>query len=749
MTTQSTSRIGILTSGGDAQGMNAAVRAVVRTALDRGVEVYAIFEGYEGLVQGSDFIRPMDWDSVGGIIHRGGTIIGTARSEAFRTRAGRLQAARNLIERDIDSLVIIGGDGSLTGANIFRQEWSELIAELVEKSEITLEKAQAHPHLRIVGLVGSIDNDMFGTDMTIGADSALHRITEAIDAISSTAASHQRTFVVKVMGRNCGYLALMGGLATGADWVLIPENPPAVDNWREVMCARLKAGRQAGRRDSIVVIAEGARDRYGNYIGSTEVANTLEKTLGEEVRVTVLGHVQRGGAPSAFDRNLGTLLGHAAVETLLSVDPLSEPQLIGLRGNRITHSPLMECVEKTHAVAEAIQNHDYETAMNLRGTSFIEAFQTLLTMLRVLPHPPQEGQRRLRLAVIHAGAPAPGMNAAVRAAVRIGIDRGHIMLGVRNGFPGLAEGAIQEMDWMSVNGWASRGGCELGTSRRVPSGADFYAIARAIEDHQIEGILMIGGWAGYETAYQILTLRDNYPAFNIPIVCLPASINNNLPGSDLSIGADTALNNIVEAVDKIKDSAVALRRVFVVEVMGRHCGYLALMSGLSTGAERVYLHEEGVTLKDLQADVEALNYGFEHGKRLGLMIRNENANDVYDTPFMCKLFEEEGRELYDVRQSILGHLQQGGNPSPFDRIQATRLATRSINYLIEQVESGSGQSAFIGLQGKEIKFHNLEDFPRMVDLKFQRPKQQWWMDLRPIARLLAQPGPKNQFETRQ
>jgi len=197
MTTQSTSRIGILTSGGDAQGMNAAVRAVVRTALDRGVEVYAIFEGYEGLVQGSDFIRPMDWDSVGGIIHRGGTIIGTARSEAFRTRAGRLQAAHNLIERDIDSLVIIGGDGSLTGANIFRQEWSGLIAELVEKGEITPEKAQAHPHLRIVGLVGSIDNDMFGTDMTIGADSALHRITEAIDAISSTAASHQRTLSLK------------------------------------------------------------------------------------------------------------------------------------------------------------------------------------------------------------------------------------------------------------------------------------------------------------------------------------------------------------------------------------------------------------------------------------------------------------------------------------------------------------------------------------------------------------------------
>jgi 6-phosphofructokinase 1 len=742
LTTSPTSRIGILTSGGDAQGMNAAVRAVVRTALERGIEVYAIYEGYEGMVQGGDLIRAMDWDSVGGIINRGGTIIGTARCDAFRTRDGRRQAALHLLAFGIDALVIVGGDGSLTGANIFRQEWPELLADLVKSGEISEQTAQTHPNLRIVGLVGSIDNDMFGTDMTIGADSALHRISEAVDAISSTAASHQRTFVVKVMGRNCGYLALMGGLATGADWILIPENPPDVPNWRDVMCERLKAGRRAGRRDTIVVIAEGARDREGNYIGSTDVAQTLEECMGEEVRVTVLGHVQRGGAPSAFDRNLGTLLGHAAVDTLLSAQADQEPQIIGLRGNRITHSPLMDAVEKTRAVARAIEAHNYEEAMSLRGGSFNEAFETMLTLLRVLPHPPQPGQRRLRLAIIHAGAPAPGMNAAVRAAVRIGADKGHIILGVRNGYPGLIDNDIKEMDWMSVNGWASRGGCELGTSRHVPSGADFYGLARAIEKHEIQGILMIGGWAGYETAHQMLKMRENYPAFNIPIVCLPATINNNLPGSELSIGADSALNNIAEVVDKIKDSAVALRRVFVVEVMGRHCGYLALMSGMATGAERVYLHEEGVTLADLKADVESLNYGFLHGKRLGLMIRNEYANDVYDTPFMCKVFEEEGQDLFDVRQTILGHMQQGGNPSPFDRIQATRLATRCINYLIEQAESGSMQSAFIGLQGKDLRFHNLEDFPRMVDMKHQRPKEQWWMEIRPIARLLSQPGPR-------
>jgi len=746
MSSNQNQRIGILTSGGDAQGMNSAVRSVVRTSLDLGVDVYAIYEGYQGMVDGDEGIKKMTWDSVGGIMNQGGTIIGTARCKAFRTREGRRLAAKNLLDNGIDSLVVIGGDGSLTGAHIFQQEWPELLKEIVEAGIISKDLADLHPELRITGLVGSIDNDMFGTDMTIGADSALHRITEAIDAISSTAASHQRTFVVKVMGRNCGYLALMGGLATGADWVLIPENPPDVENWREFMCQRLKTGRAAGRRDTIVVIAEGARDRDGNYIGSSDVAKVLEDAMGEEVRITVLGHVQRGGSPSAFDRNLGTLLGHAAVITLLNYEPGSEPQLIGMRGNRITHMPLIDCVEKTRAVADAIQSHDYETAMQLRGGSFKEAYDTLRTMLRALPHPAKPGQERYRLAIMHAGAPSPGMNAAVRAVVRIGMDKGHIMLGIKNGFPGFAKGNIEEFEWMSVNGWAHRGGCELGTNRAEPSGSDFYAIARSIEENRIDGLIVIGGWAGYNAAFKLLNARNNYPAFRIPIICFPATINNNLPGSELSVGADTALNNIVECVDKIKDSAVALRRCFVVEVMGRNCGYLALMGGLATGAERVYINEEGVTLNDLQEDVHKLIYGFQHGKRLGLMIRNENANKIYDTPFMCALFEEEGTDLFDVRQSILGHLQQGGRPSPFDRIQATRLATRSIDFLIDQVESGSGKCAFIGLQGHDIKIFNLEDFDRMSDMDKQRPKEQWWMDLRPIARVLAQPGPRSIME---
>ncbi len=733
-------RIGVLTSGGDAQGMNAAVRAVVRTALSHGAEVYAIYEGYQGMVDGGECIRRMTWDSVGGILQQGGTVIGSARCEAFETREGRIRAALHLVGRGIDRLVVIGGDGSLTGADIFRREWSGLLADLVKQGWISQEVADRHQHLFIVGLVGSIDNDMMGTDITIGADSALHRIVEAIDAISSTAASHHRTFVVEVMGRHCGYLALMGGLAAGANWVLIPESPPDIDDWEDKMCQVLQAGRNAGRRHSIVVVAEGAQDRHGRPITSNYVKEVLEQKLGQDTRVTVLGHVQRGGAPSAFDRNLGTWLGYAAVQELLNATPDKEPVLIGIRDNRITRTPLMQCVEQTRSVANALKDQDFERALELRGRGFREAFRILRTLVRALPHEAPPNQKSLRLAVLNSGGAAPGMNTAVRAAVRLALDRGWKVLGVQNGFQGLIEGEITEMGWMSVTGWAGRGGAELGTNTYIPSGSDFYAIARCIEEHQINALLVIGGWSGYEGAYRLYTERDHYPSFNIPILCLPTTIDNNLPGTELSVGADTALNSIVEAVDKIKQSAVASRRCFVVEVMGRYCGYLALMSGLATGAERVYLHENGITLRDLLNDLANLTAGFKSGKRVGLLIRNERANDVYTTSFITALLEQEGGDLFQVRQAILGHLQQGGNPSPFDRILATRLAARCVDYLAEQYETTPPIAVFIGLEGGQIRFHNLEDMPKMIDGTYGRPKQQWWMQLCPIASVMAQPG---------
>lgn len=732
-------RLAVLTSGGDSAGMNPAVRAVVRTGADLGMEVFAVDEGLQGLVDGGELIRRATSADVGGILHQGGTVLGTARSEAFRTRDGRRRAARNLIERGIDALVVIGGDGSLTGANVFREEWSGLLDELIERDEIEREQADGHRRLSLVGMVGSIDNDMFGTDMTIGADTALHRITEAVDAIHSTASSHQRSFVIEVMGRHCGYLALMGALATGANFVLIPESPPDSDEWAESMTRVLEAGRAIGRRSNIVIVAEGAQDMHGNPITAEQVKTLLEDMSGEDTRVTSLGHVQRGGSPSAFDRFLGTVLGYAAVHHI-AAHPDGEPQVVGIRGHQIVTSPLMESVAKTKSVADVIADHEYESAMELRGGSFRDSFQVLRTMVRARPHDPVPGQRRLRLAVLHGGGPAPGMNTAVRVAVRAGMDMGHTVLGVTRGFRGLGRGDVAEMDWMSVSSWVGRGGAELGTSRSVATPEMLADVADQIEAHAIDGLLMIGGWAGYRSARRMQELAAVESALGVPIVCLPASINNDLPATELSIGADTALNSIVRDVDKIKQSAVASRRSFVVEVMGHDCGYLALLSGLSTGAERVYLPEEPIALRNLADDLRHLKQGFERGKRLGLVIRSERVDDVYTTEFIRSLFQRESEGLFDVRAAILGHVQQGGDPSPFDRIQATRLAWESVRHLVEQATSDDPTGAMVGFQRGKIRFTPLERFPDLVDGAAQRPSEQGWMRLQPVAEVMSRVG---------
>ncbi|XCB30493.1 6-phosphofructokinase [Arcanobacterium hippocoleae] len=378
-TPNNTVKIGVLTSGGDAQGMNAALRAAVRTALHEGAVPYAICEGWKGAVEGGELIQKLEWGDVSGILNRGGTAIGTARCDEFRERSGIKRAVKNLVEKGIDRLVIIGGDGTLTGADELRALWPELLAELVAEGEISAELGEVHQKLYLAGVVGSIDNDLVGTDMTVGTDSALHRIIEAIDAIASTAASHQRTFIIEVMGRNCGYLALMSAIAGGCDYVFIPEMPPT-ENWGREMCEKLRTGRKNGRRDSLVIVAEGAIDRQGNPITTQMVKEILESELNEDVRVTALGHVQRGGTPSAYDRWMPTLLGYTAAWELIHADEFVQPMIIGTRSNRLTRLPMMETIAATREVKKYLKSGDWDSAVAARGSGYaemIDLFETI------------------------------------------------------------------------------------------------------------------------------------------------------------------------------------------------------------------------------------------------------------------------------------------------------------------------------------------------------------------------------------
>jgi 6-phosphofructokinase 1 len=740
-TTERRKALAVLTSGGDSQGMNATVRAVVRTAIARGADAYAVYEGLQGLVDGGDRIRKFGWDSVSSIMNLGGTVIGTARSADFRERQGRLRAARNLVERGIDRLVVIGGDGSLTGTDIFRSEWSGLLAELVEVGEITAEQAAAHEHLIIAGAVGSIDNDMVGTDKTIGADSAMHRIIEAIDALASTAASHQRSFVVEVMGRHCGYLTVMCAIAGGADYILIPEVRPGPE-WQDDLIARLSAGRAAGRRDNLVLVAEGCADQSGAPITSQMVADLITERAGEDTRVTILGHVQRGGTPSAYDRWMPTLMGHAAANEVLDAGPEHVSQLIGIRNNRVSRMPLMEAVEKTRAIPGLIEAGDYKAAMAARGSSFTEMVRVFEGIAQPEPMFPGQGTR---IAIMHAGGLAPGMNAAVRAAVRFGVSRGHEMAGIHGGFPGLLNDDVEDLSWGAVEGLAGFGGAYLGTSRSTPATEDYALVGEAIQRNRIDGLLIIAGHRAYEAVWRLRAHRADHPGLQVPLICMPTSIDNNLPGWEMSIGADSALNVVVSAIDAIKQSASASHRAFVVETMGRKCGFLAAMGALSTGAEEVYLNEDPPTLKRLNRDVAEMVESFRSGRSFHLAVRNEQASVGYTTEFLRQLFTEESQGLFDVRTMVLGHLQQGAHPTAYDRAHAAALAAHCIDWLTGRMLAGRSDWHYAALRDGTPGTRRIVELAEVYDMDNRRPKVQWWMSLLEVmAELSRRPADVSQ-----
>ncbi|XP_018553775.1 ATP-dependent 6-phosphofructokinase, platelet type isoform X3 [Lates calcarifer] len=737
--------IAVLTSGGDAQGMNAAVRAVVRMGLYVGAKVYFIHEGYQGMVDGGENIREATWESVSSMLQVGGTVIGSARCKEFRTHEGRLKAAHNLVQRGITNLCVIGGDGSLTGANLFREEWSGLLGELVDQGLIEADAVQKYSALHIVGMVGSIDNDFCGTDMTIGTDSALHRIIEVVDAIMTTAQSHQRTFVLEVMGRHCGYLALVSALACGADWVLIPEMPPE-DGWEEKMCQKLSATRSRGTRLNIIIVAEGALDRHGKSITSSFVKDLVVKCLGFDTRVTILGHVQRGGTPSAFDRILASRMGVEAVLALLETTANTPACVVSLCGNQSVRLPLMECVQMTQEVQKAMDEKRFEEAVKLRGRSFENNLKTY----KLLAHRKPESElptSNFNVAVLNVGAPAAGMNAAVRSAVRVGISEGHKMFAVSDGFEGFYKGQIKEIKWADVGGWTGQGGSLLGTKRTLPA-KHVDKIAEQMRKHNINALLVIGGFEAFESLLQLYEARATYEEFCIPMCMLPATISNNVPGTDLSIGADTALNAIVETCDRIKQSASGTkRRVFIIETMGGYCGYLASVGGLAAGADAAYIYEEPFDIRDLQANVEHLTEKMKTSIQRGLVLRNENSNENYTTDFIYQLYSEEGRGVFDCRKNVLGHMQQGGAPSPFDRNFGTKISAKAMQWiskkLVETFRQGrvfantEDSCCLLGMRRRALVFQPVVQLKEETDFVHRIPKEQWWLKLRPLMKILA------------
>uniref|UniRef100_A0A8C5F0G9 Phosphofructokinase, platelet n=1 Tax=Gopherus evgoodei TaxID=1825980 RepID=A0A8C5F0G9_9SAUR len=694
--------IGVLTSGGDAQGMNAAVRAVVRMGIYVEAKVYFIYEGYQGMVDGGDNIVEVSWESVSSILQVGGTVIGSARCKEFRTREGRLKAAFNLIQRGITNLCVIGGDGSLTGANLFREEWSGLLEELAQSGKIEEEAVKKYVYLNIVGMVGSIDNDFCGTDMTIGTDSALHRIIEVVDAIMTTAQSHQRTFVLEVMGRHCGYLALVSALACGADWVFIPEYPPE-EGWEDQMCVKLSENRARKKRLNIIIVAEGAIDSHNKPITSEKVKDLVVQQLGFDTRVTILGHVQRGGTPSAFDRILASRMGVEAVLALLEATPDTPACVVSLSGNQAVRLPLMECVQMVSSGRRA----SLHLFINYNKVSF----ENNLNTYKLLSHRKPDTE--------------------LPKVIRVGITEGHNMFAVIDGFEGFANGQIKEISWRDVGGWTGQGGSLLGTKRTLPA-KYLEKIADQMRTNNINALMVIGGFEAYESCLQLAEARARFEEFCIPICVLPATISNNVPGTDLSIGADTALNAIVETCDRIKQSASGTkRRVFIIETMGGYCGYLANMGGLAAGADAAYIFEEKFDIRELQANVEHLTEKMKTSIQRGLVLSN-----VLQLLFKTQLVIEEG--ILSGRKST---------PSPFDRNFGTKVSAKAVQWISKKLRetyrrgkvfaNTEDSVCLLGMRRRNLIFQPVVELKDQADFVHRIPKEQWWLKLRPLMKILA------------
>lgn len=308
-------RIAVFTSGGDAPGMNAAVRAVVRTATFHDLHIYGIYRGYEGMINGD--IRRLETRDVGNIMHRGGTVLKTARSKEFMTQEGRKTAYESLLAHDIDACVAIGGNGTFTGANVFSKEHN----------------------IPFIGIPGTIDNDLYGTDYTIGFDTAINTAVDAVDKIRDTADSHNRLFFVEVMGRNSGFIALNTGIGSGASNVMIPETDTTI----EELVTTLKKGAKRNKLFSLVIVAEGNKNG-----GAMEIAEKVRAQFDHyDTKVTIIGHLQRGGSPTCADRVLASRLGHSAVEALIQGE---KNKMVGLVNNKIALTSFEDAITKDKSI---------------------------------------------------------------------------------------------------------------------------------------------------------------------------------------------------------------------------------------------------------------------------------------------------------------------------------------------------------------------------------------------------------------
>jgi len=695
---QDTKKIALLTSGGDAPGMNAAIKGVVRAALNKGWEVYGIRDAYLGMVQGGSSILPLDWIDVSWNFKEGGTFLGSARYTALKgdskdARMLREKALMNLKNLGITGLVVIGGDGSLTGAQ-------SLYSTL--KKDLHINKELDNTELSIVGIPGSIDNDIPLTSMSIGVDTTLNTIVESIDRLRDTAESHRRVIIVEVMGRRRGYLAVFSGLATGADRVFIREQAVSINEVTTLLTV-LKDGFNHGQRSGIIVRSEGAA------FSTDYLKETVDVLLSpkREVRETVLGHLQRGGTPTAFERTLAIRMGVKAVDML--EEGVREPMFIGLEQSTLKAFPLSRVIDMLNT--QAFQDE------------LSPVTQRMFKLGQRLEEPPVETTSARSIAILTDGNNVSGMNMAIRAIGRLAINEGIGIKGIKGGFRGLEKGreTVINLEWdmLEMKGILRRAGTLLGVSsdEEINYDIDYAGIKRNLADLQVEGMIVIGNNSTYRLADRLAREAG------IPVVAIPANVNCNLPGTDLVIGIDSSLNDVLAWVDKSAEAAHAKKRIFILHMKGEYCSCSVKSVALAGGVEEIIINDKGASDGDWRhfqkmvgkriANIKKI---LDSGKGFATIIffskHAENAEKSIEL-----IMNAISREEISMTASVVPfETSYGGiTPTAFDRVLAKRFGEKALAGLKKKIELNDCTLHIAGISGKEIRTVPYDELKKGVD----------------------------------
>jgi 6-phosphofructokinase 1 len=682
-------KIAVMTSGGDAPGMNAAVRAVVRAALNRGWEVYGIKDAYLGLVEGGEYILPLDWVDVSWNFGEGGTFLGSARysdlkGDTVKSRELKERALLNLNALGISGLVIIGGDGSLTGGY-------ELFTFL--KQNMHMRPEFENMELSIVGVPATIDNDIAGTDTSIGVDTTLSTIVECVDKLRDTAASHRRVIIVEVMGRLRGYLAVMSGLATGADRVFIPEEIISQGELNRMLRV-LKESFAHGQKAGIIFRSE------GTVFSTTFLKETIAVLLEprREVRETVLGHLQRGGRPTAFEEEV-----------------LPEPQMVGLSDNKIKSIPLVRSLAEMKASA-----FREELSVNAQN-----AFQ----LSRRLEAPPSQKLKRTRIAILTDGNNVSGMNMAIRAIARLAINQGLEVKGIKGGFSGLCEGSesILNLEW---------GMLEM---KSTIDEKDALTIRNRIRDLKIDGIITIGNKKTYQYSNKLSHM------IKIPVVSIPAALSCNLPGTDRVIGMDSALNDLVQGIDKAVDAAHVQKKIFIIHVKGEYCHCLVKHASLAGGTEQMIIdrsspleEDQDIFQDEVRQRVKEVKRIIDMGKSFATIVFFSSEHEKADgaIQFIKQVINDYGIMLETTIIPL--EMSYGGIvTTAFDRVLAKRFGEKALGTLQRKMRTKDYSFHIVGIIGKRIVVNRYQDTEHGFDYTCDSALES---ELEHCLNLMAQPS---------